>query len=286
MQPTAPARAVPPSDPTASRWTRLRRAAITALAVALAGCGESNRAAIEALRPAYQARRATLANLAAALPPPGTAATTLSPLAPPVILREASEDTSNTEVVMAAQLIDPEGAPPQSLSLDLGMSGALARCLAWTGPRNPMSASALGRRDGARLRRECGAALERPYLLVLRVARYVAPVAHDATSFAPGAATIEGFVLDAPSGALRGSFVVSAATDANVQFSYQRGGTREIVRRRYSRYGTTETRTTETIRAQDPAERLRAAAHSSLWTNARQAVAQALRASGATIELE
>jgi hypothetical protein len=257
------------------------------LAYVAMGCGQTNGAAIDEMRPAFQARRQQWAMLASQLPPPGTVGLSLVPLNPPLVLNEGNESQSNVEVVMFDTLQDPDSTrPAQSNRLDLNLGGAIERCMAWTGANNPMSETAMRNRDGKRLKSECMAALARPYLLVLRAANYVQPVVTSTSSYTPAYAVLEGFIVDAATNTLRGTFVVSARSDANVQYSYRRESQREVVTRRTSRFGSTTSRRTEIVPGEDPLARLRAAAHSSLWVNARQAVAHALTATGATVTLD
>lgn len=200
-------------------------------------------------------------------------------------LDEAHEENSSAELLLAEQLRSPDARLEESSSLDLGLSGALLRCVRWTGTSSPMSASALSAREGARLRRECGQALRMPWLVVLRSSLLVLPVASDGEHFTPGSARFDVLVYDAASGQLRASFVASAQTDERVQFTARTGGTTEMVQRRYTRYGVSTSRTTRYVAPENPRERLEAAARSSLWANAREAVARELRSAGAAVTL-
>lgn len=239
-------------------WSR-RACLLVGLLVA-AGCGQTTAQALDELRPRYAARRTQLRSLGLGLLQPGGAqAPALAALTPPLVFDEAREEASNTEMFMVEQLLDPDANLRAQELPDLQGSARLGRCLRWTGDRNPMSADALRRRDGARVRAQCEAALAQPWLIVLRTLAYRAPRAEGTTAHTPGLLELEGFVVDLATNAVRGTFRARGTSAPRVAFTHRSN--------------------------ESPLAALERAAYASLWEVTRAEVAAALRASGATVTL-
>lgn len=223
--------------------------------VLLAACGKTNADAIDALRPLYAPRRASLAALATTLPAIGTVtAGQPAPLSPPIVFDQPN-DTFNTEVLMWQHLSDPDGRIGDE-GIDLLLSDALLRCMRWTGPQNPMSASAMDDRNGETIQAECTAALAHPYLLILRQAAFQPPRIVSTTEFAPGALLVEAFVVRTADSQVATSFHVTAQTATTVRVPVDAQGV--------------------------PTDAAISAIRSTLWSDAIRAVGDALRTSGAT----
>ena len=194
------------------------RAAVVALGLALvtAGCGKSNGDVIKENRAAFEAKRAELVSIFDALPQPGAPATPAAKLDPPLTYDKKGE-TGNFDILAAEQLRDPDAEP----ALDLLLSSALLRCLQWTGPKNPMAASALGN-NGESMAREMKHALGLRYLGVVRVTKFEKPVV-SGERFTGGNLAADVFVVDLPSKKVvaSGSFAVQPSD--TVQFQYKKG---------------------------------------------------------------
>jgi hypothetical protein len=107
--------------------------------------GETIAEAIDRYRPRFAAVRDTWAAIHAKLPPPGSPAAdfTRTDLSPRPIADKKNWQRSNTEVLAAEQLLDPDGKP----SYDLITSNYLHTSVLWTGPKNPMSETVLYERS-------------------------------------------------------------------------------------------------------------------------------------------
>jgi hypothetical protein len=243
---TAPSRISPSAFASASA------ALVLLLATTLAGCKEKTTEALEHLRPDFSAKRTQLASLAAKMPAPGTVSRSTLPgaLSPPITRDAKGGGPINTEIVMAAQLTDPDVKLHSPEQIDLLMGEELLTCLMWTGPKNPMASSTLEGRDGDSLEKGCRAALAYRYVVALRPASYTRPVAVDERNYTPGGLVLEGFLFDLSTSALVGSFRVTATSADRVSYSARKNDNKE--------------------------ERLESFAYSTLWESAIDGVAKAL----------
>lgn len=108
--------------------------------------GETTQDVIDRYRPRFEAVRRSLRTVAEKLPPAGGAPAEpgRANLSPPPVFDEVKPTKTNTLIVAPEQLVDPDA----KVSHDLLLSSDLAFALAWTGPKNPMSDSALYDRAG------------------------------------------------------------------------------------------------------------------------------------------
>ena len=172
------------------------RVCALALVVVCMGCrGETHRQLFKRYENQFAEKRQQFKNIAQMLPSPeslkGATAANLSPK--PVY--DAKSNSYNTEIMMYDQLLDPDIQSQDHNRLDLLLSGDLLRCVQWTGPKNPMSESALDESAGD-MEQTLKKALGFRYLVVLRPANFVAPAAVNESTYKPGMADIEGFVVD------------------------------------------------------------------------------------------
>jgi hypothetical protein len=225
---------------------------VLVLASSVAGCKEKNTEALEHLRPDFTTKRTQLASLAAKMPAPGAVSRSTLPgsLSPPITHDAKGKGPINTEIVMAAQLTDPDVQLHSPEQVDLLMGDELLMCLMWTGPKNPMASSTLAARNGESLEKGCRAALAYRYLVALRPAGYTRPVAVDERNYTAGALVLEGSLFDLSTSALIGSFRVTATSADKVTYLARKNENKE--------------------------ERLESFAYSSLWDSARDGVAKAL----------
>lgn len=241
--------------------TQARRVAtVLSLVVCASACGTTNADAIAALTPDYAAERARLASYATMLPPPAVAApaTTVPPFAPPLVWAEADSHgaTSNAAFLAAAELLDPD-APDVPNGPDVDFDSALARCLRWTGPANPMAASSMGARNGDQILADCRAALAVPYLVVLRPVHFTPANATDTATFTPAMLVADVLVLRHDTGAVVASARIEARSADTVRYVYREG--------------------------EDQVQALTHFAYSTMWTNARAAIVAAFAAGGHTV---
>ena len=143
---------------------------IICLAVILfvTGCGETNIQSIDRLRPAYSVYRNELAHVIVDLPPVGSVKDWSVPsmLFPaPVFFEDQMNDPKATAEIYYF------GERNQSVSLSI--RSPIEACIAWTGPKNPLSPDVWDRRGA--LGEECEAAIKRPWLVLLRVAESQLP---------------------------------------------------------------------------------------------------------------
>lgn len=227
------------------------------VALTLTACGTTNGDAIEHLRPDYAAERARLAGYVATLPPSETiTATSFAAFSPPLVWGDVARGEAagtNAAFVSLGQLANPD-VRPIDRGPDVTMTSELIECLQWTGPENPMSASALGNRDGEGLEARCRAALAVPYLVVLRPGAFQSPTAISPETYAPGVLSMEVIVLDHATGRPLASARVVGHSADRVQYVYEEGS--------------------------DPADALSRFAYSTLWSSIRQAIAAAFAAGG------
>jgi hypothetical protein len=192
-----------------------------ALAVLLSGCKEKNSDAIEHLRGDFAAKREQLASLAKQLPPLGsvTKSTLPSRLTPPISHDAKGSGAVNSELLMAAQVANPDVVLQSPQQVDLLLGDELITCLQWTGPNNPMASSTLSARHGESIEKDCRAALGYRYLVALRPSAYARPVAVDERHYAQGKLDLEGFLFDLSSSKLLGAFHVSAVSADAVTYA-------------------------------------------------------------------
>jgi hypothetical protein len=113
-----------------------------------------------------------------------------------------------------------------------------------------VASSTLGARNGEAIEKGCRGALAYRYLVALRPATYVRPVAVDERTYTPGSLMLEGFLFDLSTSALVGSFRVAATSADRVEYAAKKKDSKE--------------------------ERLESFAYSSLWVSARDGVSKAL----------
>lgn len=223
---------------TSTLLTVIGHGALVALGL-LAGCGSSG--PDEEVVRAVSTRRAMLAGLASTLPAPSTApGAPLASIAPAIDFREDSRESNNVELLMFDQLSNPAESRSQPERFDAMLGGDLLHCL-----RASAGSAVWPLADGV-----CERALARPWTVVLRVVRYQPPVAIDDDTYGPGLVVIEGLVLESASGAQRGRFLVQAEPASTVTATLREDRSRR--------------------------ESITAFAHSTLWSNARRAVRDAL----------
>jgi hypothetical protein len=236
---------------------RLLRTLLILFIVVAWGCGESSQDVINRNKDRFAAKRKEFQEIAALLRGQKADGAGVEPAAiEPKPIYDAKDKKFNTEIVMFEQLEDPDGKP----AFDLRLSGNLLLCIQWTGPKNPMSESALRERAG-QMTPWFDEAIGYRYLVVHRTAEYRPAQAQDAKNFRGGAVRLEGFVVDMNSKSVLATYTVSARSDSSVEYFHKHG--------------------------EDPVSQLEAFAHSTLWTNARAEVGNALRvATGGTIILD
>src|SRR5262249_34255277 len=131
------------------------------------------------------------------------------------------------------------------------LSGTLLDCLLWTGPKNPMAPSVLSQSAGKDFARNFEDALACRYVVVYRALDYQKPVVLSEQSYRPGTVTLEVFVADLESKEVLTSFRIAARSAPIIEYAFKEGE-----------------------------DRTRAAegwAHSSLTSDARKQLAEALR---------
>ena len=239
----------------------------------LVGCGKSNQEVIDEYRDRFEQKRTQLAEIAKKLPPKGSVAANscTTPPDPKPVFRKKSfiapeqQAQNNTDVVMAAQLENPDVNLRLDNAWDLLLSDSLVVTLQWTGPQSPLSAT--GNTATDEFRQNFERALGLRYLVVGRVAEDVAPQILDEKTFVPGHIRLEGFVVDLKSNQVICSLVATAESDTSIGYQYKK---RE-----------------DGSNAENPLERAAAAAHSNLWENVRMRLIDALAATtGGTFEID
>lgn len=213
----------------------------------LGGCGETNQQVIDRYRPQMEAVGVRLKAIHGRLP--ATLAPLEAKLNPAPVF---AKDKGNTEILAEEQLLDVHAAP----AFELNLSPRLRTCLMWTGPKNPMAASALARRD-KQFEKNFQRALEARYLVALRTRAGSLHV--DEKTFSGGAASLEAFVVDLKTDQLVAATAAEAAPEARITYSTRPGENKQ--------------------------ERAAAAVHSSTWENLRDDLAKKLgTATGGTFD--
>jgi hypothetical protein len=156
------------------------------------GCAETNIQAIRRLRPAYSVYRNELANVVVSLPPRGSIDRWSIPgtLYPPLVFFEdrQNDPTATAEIVFFGE---------RNEDISLSIRSPVDFCLGWTGPKNPLSSEVWNDRGG--LGEECEAALQRPWLVLLRVAE----------SRLPTLLRMEAFLVYVPRWSVVGAFPIT-----------------------------------------------------------------------------
>jgi hypothetical protein len=188
------------------RSSRRRRCAIAAaaavVALAGAGCGETNIQAIARLRPAFAVHRDVITAVVRDLPPSGSLeedACFPEGMIPPVAFFERSQNDPRA----TAEILEVEELSGGRAPMSLSIRSPLHFCLSWTGPKNPLSPEVWDDRGG--LGQECGAALRRPWLVLLRTVEHKLPER----------LLVEGFVVHLPTRRLVAWFPVEVRGNAD-----------------------------------------------------------------------
>lgn len=143
----------------------------------LAACGKSAGDIIAENKPKIDVVRATLASALSVLPPPGESVSATGGVADP----KPSFDVKDRTTTPAGNLafVAPEeikgGEKPK---FDLLLQSDLNLALAWTGPHNPMSETALTGPENE-VSKIFANALATPYAIIYRPVAYDPPVAED-----------------------------------------------------------------------------------------------------------
>jgi hypothetical protein len=194
-----------------------RLALLLALALTLAGCGKTTGDVIDEQRPAMNALRTQLSDIALALPDQAASQSAPANLSPPP---RYGTDDANTDIMMYDQMFDPEDGMRDPTDFDLLMSNIILLPLRWSGPGNPLAESFLNDSAGdfdQRFTRAAGLS----YVGVARVRSYEPAVAIDAENYTGGSAEIEGFLVSLSTNEVLCSFSVSAAPDESVSYTYK-----------------------------------------------------------------
>jgi hypothetical protein len=226
----------------------MRRVAILLLLpLLLAGCGKTAGEVIAENKAKADAVRETLATALSMLPPPGESLTAVAGMPDPKPFYEVQADykVSANAAFLTPEEIKASGKP----AYDLILSSDLAYVLAWTGPNNPMSETALEGPEND-LPATFGNALATPYAIIYRPVAYNPPVAEDEKNFSGGTLDLEAFLVRLSDGTPLVACRIQAASDTSVSYTYKQGD--------------------------DPKERLVAFASSTLRDDAMKTLAQCL----------
>lgn len=236
-----------------------RSVLVPLLALPLLGCPPSFGEVADKHAPRMTALQAGLQKVMAAQPAPGTlSAATAATGLDPAPVHDEKEQTYTMDLVQVEQLDDPK--------LDLRMAGKLDLLLPEVilQPLRDVAPEGMSESDRKRAANDYypvtfERALALPYVAVVRTVAYEAPVPVNEKEFTGGRARLEVFLIDVRAGAVKASFPVEARSSTNVSYEYREG-------------------------KDDPLERLKAFAHSTLWSSARDQIAEGLRQhAGATV---
>jgi hypothetical protein len=170
--------------------------ALATLSLACSGCAETCREVIARLGPSYQPKRAQLARIVEALPPPGSVKHIELParLEPPIVIQESGHRI-NTDVLPVEKLREPDR---RERGTDFWIyPNELITCVQWMGPHNPLDPGHLDQAADNML--GCEDALRQPYVFAVRTLRYDL---RDAVA-------VEAFLVDLRSGKVVGQFPIS-----------------------------------------------------------------------------
>jgi hypothetical protein len=230
------------------------------MAMLLAGCGETNAAAIEELKPQFSVVRKNLAALTEHLAD-RSADVSLTFL----VFDEANTDVGTATILMPEQLNDPDAELRQGDAayvkrFDPIAGGELLRCLNWTGPKNPMAESAMSARDGASLKAECErSAAQTKFVVVVETVSSVVPTLVTDGQFVGGAADLRVTVLEFASQKVLSRFEVHGQPDQVIKYAVKPGESKAV--------------------------EAALAVHSSMWVDARKKLFDGLTQRGASITL-
>ena len=183
----------------------------------LAACGQNAGDVIASFKPRMDDMRARLQGVIAALPQPGVAVSSSMSVADPKPVHDVATGTFNTAFLSAEEITS--GDKP---AFDLALTSDLGFTLAWTGPKNPMAASAMsGAIEG--LDKQFESALATPYAVIYRTVSYVPPKATDATNFDGGDLDMEAFLVRTANATSVASCRIQAQSAQEVSYSYKKG---------------------------------------------------------------
>lgn len=210
----------------------------------LTACGETNQDVLNRFQPQFTEMRRKLQEIAK-VSESVCEQEIVQDLDPQPTYVEREPEASNTEIVMYAQLLDPDVDLRDNDQLDLLLSNQLIRNLQWTSDASPFSASALKKRARKDMVHEFERSLNIAYLAIAKVVVYTPVVAVDQETFQGGIAEIDGYLVDMESQEIMCSFKVSARPEEKIFYQVRKG--------------------------EDAAQELAEAANSNLWANAREA---------------
>jgi hypothetical protein len=248
------------------------------------GCDPKISTVLKKYEAPYREKREQLKKIANSLPPKGSLGNSLpcKEINPAIGFDEKAKDF-NAEILMFEQLIDPDTNP----DWDLLLSGELLNSIQWTGPKNPLSESALGN-NGESMEKTLSSALKYRYLVVNRVQAITPPVVKDKDNHTQGKVIVETFIIDLTDSKTICGFTTSATSLENL--SNIPLNTKTTVQRKTTgggRYGG-KVRNEETKTTPIPISvQLQNAADSSLWEASRsQIIGKLKELTKAKIELE
>lgn len=199
------------------RWTL---GAVLLLPLMLAACGKTAGEVIAENKTKIDAVRATLASSLSALPPAGESLSATGGVADPKPSFDAGEPGGTPTGNVA--FVAPEEIKGGKVAFDLYLQSDLNLALAWTGPENPMSETALSGPEN-QVGQTFARALATPYVVLYRPVAYVPPVAEDDKTFSGGHLDLEAFLVRISDGAALAACRIQAAADSSVSYSYKQG---------------------------------------------------------------
>jgi hypothetical protein len=217
---------------------------------ACGGGGETNQDVINRFKPQYATWRTQLQQIAPKVPQQAGEQVVTQPLSPRPAYSKDAKEPQNTDVLMYEYLLDPDAKVDSATHLDLTLTNHLLRALQWTGDHNPMSESALKSTSTAATLSDLEQGLLLKYVAVARVSAYQPVTAVDKDTFHGGAAKIDGYLIDLSNQAIVCSFGIAVTPPKQVDYKYKAG--------------------------EDQAQALAKAAHSVMWSNAREGFIAAL----------
>lgn len=233
---------------------------VTVLALLLVGCGKTNAAAIEELKPRYEPIRKRLAGLSEHL----NDAAVEVPLKG-LVFDERSDAVGTVSFLMPDQLKDPDLSTRRDdeayvKRFDPIAGGELLFCLNWTGPKNPMGESAMSSRNGDSLKAQCErAATETKYVVVVETVSSVVPTLVSDGQFVGGMADLRVTVFDFATQRVASRFEVHGQPDQVVNVRVKPGESKAV--------------------------EAALSVHSSMWVDARKKLFEGLKQRGASVTL-